>query len=216
LEKPNTRNLESTGRTDTSRPWCCRHTARRRTEVETVPVDQVQRLLLAALRYDLELLPFSDPRFFLRNRARWRASRLRWEDVHLVDRTVVMRAEITKKNQCRMVDLQLNAIEWLLRCPNRTGAVVKLSDSTLGSRRRSSRTRCGIAHLPHSGMRHTFCSPYLNHFKDQAKLMLHVGHNNPEVLHTHYFKVLSSEEAFRFWNIVPRATEKIVQFAKVI
>jgi integrase len=192
------------------------HTERRRTEVEIVPIDQVERMLGHALERDLDLLPFLVLGFFCGIRPDGELQRVQWADVHLDDRKIVMRAEITKKNQRRFIDVQPNAIEWLMRCPNRTGMVVKLPESTLRSRRRRNRKAAGIDKLPHSGMRHTFASCHLNHFKDQNSLMLQIGHNDPEVLYRHYFKAIPEADAQRFWSIVPRSqgTSVIVAFAQ--
>jgi integrase len=130
---------------------------------------------------------------------------VRWEDIHLDgEPEIVMRPEITKTGDRRTIKLQPNAVEWFLRCQNRTGRISGLdSKKTMQNRMRRIRKMAGITYWPKDAMRHSYCSYHLNHFKDQGRLQLDLGHTNPVTLHRHYHRSVSSENAARFWSLVP-------------
>ena len=71
-------------------------------------------------------------------------------------------------------------------------------------RRRFERLRdvAGIDSWPRNGMRHTAASHWLNHYQDEAKAALHLGHS-PAMLHRHYKALVTrkeSEDFFSLWS----------------
>jgi integrase len=124
-------------------------------------------------------LPFLTFGFFAGVRPEGELQKLKWSDIHLDDRKIVMRPEITKKNRRRFIDIQPNALEWLAEYRNRGGSmegpVVKLSGSQIQTRRLTLRKSVGVDVWPNSGMRHNFCSCHLAKFKDQNSLCLQSG-----------------------------------------
>ncbi len=88
-------------------------TERKKTEVEIIPIANVEKLLLGALQSDLELLPHFVLGFFAGIRPEGELQKVLWSDLHFDDRKIVMRPEITKKNRRRFIDIQPNALAWL-------------------------------------------------------------------------------------------------------
>ena len=163
-------------------------------------------------------MPFLTFGFFAGVRPEGELQKLKWSDIHLDDRKIVMRPEITKKNRRRFIDIQPNALEWLAEYRNRGGSmegpVVKLSGSQIQTRRLTLRKSVGVDVWPNSGMRHNFCSCHLAKFKDQNSLCLQSGHDDPDTMYKHYYKAIIEKEADRFWSIYPPKQEeqKIVAF----
>jgi len=79
-------------------------TERKKTEVEIIPIANVEKLLLGALQSDLELLPHFVLGFFAGIRPEGELQKVLWSDLHFDDRKIVMRPEITKKNRRRFID----------------------------------------------------------------------------------------------------------------
>ena len=66
----------------------------------------------------------------------------------------------------------------------------------------SLRQQAGILTWPRNCMRHTAASHWLNHYQDEAKAALHLGHS-PTMLHRHYKALVTrkkSEEFFALWE----------------
>jgi len=64
------------------------------------------------------------------------------------------------------------------------------------------RDESGIARWHRNVMRHTAASHWLNHYQDEAKAALHLGHS-PTMLHRHYKALVTrkeSEEFFKLWD----------------
>ena len=64
------------------------------------------------------------------------------------------------------------------------------------------KSQAAIMHWPRNAMRHTAASHWLNHYQDEAKAALHLGHS-PTMLHRHYKALVTrkeSEEFFKLWD----------------
>ena len=67
---------------------------------------------------------------------------------------------------------------------------------------------------PENGLRHSFASYHLAHFRNAAVLALEMGHVSPHVLFAHYREVTTPADAARYWQIVPSAkTAKTIGFS---
>ena len=88
-----------------------------RKEVQTVPAEIVERMLLVSLRNDVELLPFLVLGFFTGCRLNGELAKLDWRDIHLHDEhpEVVIRSEVSKTRERRFIPLSENAVAWLNR-----------------------------------------------------------------------------------------------------
>jgi integrase len=183
---------------------------RPRKEVETVPIDEVSRMLNYALDHDLGLLPFLTLGFFCGIRPENELLKLEWSDLQGTE--IVIRPEVSKTNRRRFVDIPPNAYAWLTAYGDRggvtTGKIVRYTLANLQHRHRKLRKACGISKWPNSGCRHTFCSCWLAVRQDVNKLVLMSGHDSPDVMWRQYHRGVPKVEAEKFWSIMPPPTEE--------
>jgi integrase len=187
-------------------------------EVEIFPVATIQRLLEHALSNDLEFLPYRVFTFFCGIRPEGELERLKWSDVLIAEKTVVLRSEVTKTKRKRFVDLSDNAIAWLTeyqaRGGNMTGLVAPWSPQIRRTKHRTSYKAVGIKKWIQQGARHSFCSYWLAVHKDPNKLVLQSGHTDPDTMWRRYHRGVTESEARKFWSIGPtKADAKIIAFA---
>jgi integrase len=180
---------------------------RPRREVEVIANEYVARMLQHALAEDLALLPFLVLGFFCGIRPDGELQKLIWSDIHLADRTVVIRSEVSKTRRRRFPELSENAAEWLeayrLGGGQVTGKVVTYADSELRTHRKANQIAAELDRWVHQGMRHTFCSNWLALHKDINKLVLLSGHDSVDTMWRHYFKGTTETDACAFWAIQP-------------
>jgi integrase len=176
-------------------------------EVEIFPVKTVQKLLNHALKNDLEFLPYRVFTFFCGIRPEGELERLEWSDVRIAEKTVVLRAEITKTKRKRFVDLSKNAIEWLdeyqARGGRMTGLVAPWTHQVRRTKHRTSYTDCGIKKWIQQGARHSYCSYWLAKNKDANKLVLQSGHTDADTMWRRYHQGVTEKEAKAFWSMRP-------------
>jgi integrase len=188
-----------------------------RREVETVSNQYVRGMLEHALTEDLELLPFLVFGFFCGIRPDGELQKLDWSDIHLADRTVVIRSEVSKTRRRRFPELSENAAAWLGAYQQRggqiVGKVVSITDSELRSRRKANQIAAGLERWIQQGMRHTFCSNWLALHKDVNKLVLMSGHDSVDTMWRRYFKGTTEADAKAFWEIrPPQEDSKLIAF----
>jgi integrase len=185
---------------------------RKRKEIEIIPVDKVKGMLHHALKEDLSLLPYLVFGFFAGIRPDGELQKLEWDDVKLSSREIVIRPEVSKTNRRRFPKLSANALQWLEAYRDRGGAfqgkVCPYSGEELRQHRTTNRTAAGITRWIQQGMRHTFCSNHLAHFKKLDELVLQSGHDSVDTMWRNYHKGVSEKEAKAFWGIRPPKNAK--------
>jgi integrase/recombinase XerD len=192
----------------------------KRKEVEVIPVDQIERMLVHALEHDLELLPFLVIGFFAGCRPDGEIEKLEWPDFDPVDGVLTVRAEISKTARRRFIKLSENALSWLDAYRSRggvfTGKIVPYATTRrLRAHRALNRVAAGVIRWPNSAMRHCFASYHLAKFEDIGRLTLMTGHSSPTMLWNHYYKAVPKAEAEKFWSINPPAgLANVVAFRK--
>src|SRR5258708_1065211 len=146
--------------------------------------------------------------------------RVEWSDVRIKEKTLVLRAEITKTKRKRFVDLPKNAIEWLIEYQRRggkmTGLVAPWSHQVRRPKPRSSYKPVGINQCIHQAARHSYCSSWLALHQDVNKLVLQSGHTDADTMWTSYHAGVTEKEAKKFWAIRPatRRRSNIVPMAQ--
>ncbi len=188
-----------------------------RQEVEILEVEEVSRLLTAALENDLVLLPFLVLGFFCGIRPDGELEKLEWRDLDFKDHTVTIRPEVSKTKRRRFVDISKNALSWLneyrARGGRTSGLVVTWAHENLRNHRLANRAAAKVTRWPQQGMRHSYCSYWLAVHKDVNKLVLQSGHKDAETMWRHYHKGTRREEALKFWAISPpKGAQNIVPF----
>jgi integrase len=172
-------------------------------EVLVIPVELVERMLVDARQNDPQLLPFLVLGFYAGLRPIGELQKLRWENVSLEDKLVTVPVHVSKTRTRRFITLSDNAVEWLRLCEP-AGGVVPWTFDELRNRREANWSRVsGGKKWVHQGMRHSFCSYWLNAFEDVNKLLLISGHTSPQIMWRRYFRAVPKSEAEKFFSIRP-------------
>lgn len=161
-------------------------------------VAQTARLLEAA---NAELVPFIAIGAFAGLR-RAELERLDWSELDLESGLITVQATKAKSARRRFVKMRPNLARWLAPYAAHRGAV-----SPINCRKMFEATRdaAGIKNWPSNGLRHSFASYHLAHFKDAAALALELGHTNAGLVFQHYREIVKPKEAEKYWNLVPTA-----------
>lgn len=127
------------------------------------------------------------------------ATRLRWEDVRLAAGRLVVEAAASKIRQRRLVTIEPVLAEWLSTIPQeaRQGALAGPAHSW-----RMDRLRARYGPFPPDGLRHSFVSYHVAHFRDIPRTALEAGHS-VDVLMRHYRELVTPEAAAEFWALRP-------------
>src|SRR6266436_8678119 len=134
--------------------------------------------------------------------------RLDWSEIDFDSGLIEVTAQKSKTARRRHVTMQPNLREWLMPLRKHKGNVTprenfrQLFDTT--------RLTAGIDEWPDNGLRHSFASYHLAHFKDAKALALEMGHTNEDMIFTNYRQLVKPKEAERYWKIGPAINEKVV------
>jgi integrase len=146
--------------------------------------------------------------------------RLRWGNIDLVERSIEMSAEQTKKGRRRSAEINATLFGWLqwyvARYGIQSGPVSAWS--SIWSVRVPMRKlhRAAQITLKANALRHSFASYHLAVHGDIDALVIALGHRgSPAVLWEHYHRAVKKSAARAFWMITPQtvAREKIVAIA---
>ena len=121
------------------------------------------------------------------------AEAVRSEDLIMRDGHLIVGAKAAKTKTRRV-------IQWL---PGHDRFASQVTPQVNLRRRMTAlKSQAAIKHWPRNAMRHTAASHWLNHYQDEAKAALHLGHS-PTMLHRHYKALVTrkeSEEFFKLWD----------------
>ena len=159
-------------------------------------LEQVARLLEAASE---EILPFCAIGAFAGLRSA-EIERLEWRHIKFSEKLIEVSAQSSKTGSRRFVTILPNLFEWLAPYRDRYG---KVCPSNLYSKLVADRQRAGLTNWPSNGLRHSYASYHLAHFKDAPALSLELGHTSPRMVFAHYRELVRPSEAERFWKIAP-------------
>lgn len=130
------------------------------------------------------------------------ASKLCWRDINLKKKSVTVPHEIAKKHRFRIIPIPLNAVKWFeaIRDERQTGRIIGDNWKTL---LRSTVRFCRIRYEKNC-IRHSYCSYSLANGVPIADLISWMGHaGNPSVIHEHYKNLVDSEDANKWFAIIP-------------
>lgn len=199
-------------------------------EPEILTPSETERMLNAALdNQDLDLLGAVTLGLFCGLRTE-ELKKIQWKDVRLDEGFVTVGSAIAKKRRIRNVTLSENALQWLSKCKDRSGAVTR-STSFNDFQKRFQRL------LRHAGftekftddkgkerervvwkknaMRHSFGTYHYALHCDSIKTSTQLGHRQGDnVLFEHYRALATKKQAEAYFGIVPPANaDKVVEFA---
>lgn len=174
-------------------------------EIGILSVDETARLLEAA---DVLSLPYFAIGAFAGLRPA-ELHRLEWEEIDWDAKFILVKATKAKSARRRLIKLQANLAKWLQPYRKHTGPVVPAGFRRLELQ---TRERAKITDWPANGLRHSFASFHLGHFKDAAELALEMGHTDQRLIFQHYRQLVRPADAARYWKICPPATaaDKII------
>jgi integrase len=134
--------------------------------------------------------------------------RLQWSAVNLVEKSIVVGAQIAKKRSRRVVEI-CPALEAFLTGNGGPGKGMLVDEDCFRENLDALRKSVGLADWPHNGLRHSFASYHLAAFGDAVKTATMLGHKDPGVVHNHYKALVQKSEAMRFWNLRPVVAEAV-------
>jgi integrase len=180
----------------------------KRSGVETLPIQAVERMLRIAEDRMPELLPFLTIALFTGVRVE-EIGRLRWSDFNSADKILVIKAEISKTGKRRFIPLADNHLAWLSLISGRPEKrVLALTPTMLRNRRRKlwrlmrAEDATLPRHAPPNCLRHAFSSYHLAKYDNIAELCRQSGHSSV-VMFDHYHHAVTRSDADRYWQITP-------------
>jgi integrase len=168
--------------------------------------EQIKAMLDLSLDTEVELVPYLALGVFAGLRvASGEMSKLLWSDIKLDEKTIVIRAEISKVKTRRFIPIAPNLEAWLKAYQDRkpitsSKRVLRLPPGTL----RKARKRIFKGVWIPAGLRHTYTSAMINSGKTIDETILALGHKgNPTMLWNHYYLAIPKEQALAYWQIKP-------------
>ena len=126
--------------------------------------------------------------------------RLDWTDIHLEEGYIRVRPKVAKTASNRLVDIQPNLRAWLLPLSCESGPVTPPNLRKIGE---AAQHKISLTQWPQDGLRHSYASYHLAHFKNINELATQMGHTDTKLIFRHYRSVVSKDEAANFWKIEP-------------
>jgi integrase len=161
--------------------------------------DETERLLRAAQQHVPDVLAFIAIGAFAGLRVA-ELGRLSWDDIDLEGGFIHVGAKKAKSARRRLVKIEPNLRRWLESTVRSRDAVIPLN---LRVRLHDARKAAGLKRWPFNGLRHSYASYHLAHFKDAARLALEMGHTDTSMIFGHYRELVRTDEAARYWKIEP-------------
>jgi len=143
---------------------------------------------------------------------------LDWSEIDLEARTLEVKAAKAKTRQRRIVTIQENLVEWLLKAEKKKGDVAPDVDlfgerlKHLVNGRAANDDKPGrpavVKEWPHNGLRHSFGSYFFGKTKNENLTSAEMG-NSPDVVFKHYRAVVKQPDVERYWQITPYSVAKL-------
>jgi integrase len=136
---------------------------------------------------------------------------LKWEHVHLEEKTITVLAATSKTKESRNVPIEPNLLVWLEQTneAGRKGFVTKqvnlvkrLKALHVALGYRSAGKNEEAQEWPQDVMRHSYVSYWLAKFKNRATLAENMG-NSIQIIKRHYKRVVGKSECAQYWSITP-------------
>ena len=193
------------------RGWCSENPVARveapRVVEKTVPIltpEEAEQLVAAAREYKGGIcLPAVGLMLYAGIRPH-EVARLRWGDVDLPGKRVLIAPQHSKTGGARPVTLLRPALRLLSRPPHRRPAPQRICPPQWLRHWREVRQRAGWNRLtrpwPQDVCRHSFASYHAAHFRNLHELQLQMGHRDSTLLRTRYLVVPAARTAKRFWG----------------
>ncbi len=166
------------------------------TEPAILAAEEIKALLNAVAR---RAVPYFAIGSFAGLRPR-EIERLDWTDIHLEEGYIRVRPKVAKTASNRLVDIQPNLRAWLKPLSCESGPV---TPPNLRKIREATQRKIGLTQWPQDGLRHSYASYHLAHFKNINELATQMGHTDTKLIFRHYRSVVTKDEAAKFWKLEP-------------
>ncbi|MFT5192389.1 MAG: integrase [Verrucomicrobiales bacterium] len=134
--------------------------------------------------------------------------RLDWDEVDLQGGHIEIKASKAKSARRRLVTISNNLKQWLASHAVLKGPVMP---TDYQERILLARERAELHEWPQNGLRHSYASYHLAHFRDAARLALELGHTTSGLIFANYREVVKPKDAEAYWQVMPsNADEKVV------
>jgi integrase len=178
----------------------------------------IKTMLDLCLKEEIDLLPYLALGAFAGLRvASGEMTRLLWSDIKLDEKTIVVRAEISKVKARRFIPIADNLEVFLKAYIQRRGInpildkrVIQIPPGTLRkARKRIFEKAWEELKKPKgkwipAGLRHSYTSAMINSGETIDETILALGHKgNPTILWNHYYLAIPKEQALAYWQIMP-------------
>ena len=180
------------------------------TEPGILTVAQFERLLTTASSDSSysNLLPFIVLGSFCGIRPN-ELTQLDWKNVNLEEQRVTVPAGIAKGRSIRNVDLPDCALDWLLLCSPRKGAIVP--SKNFRKRWDSLRKKADLlAAWPSDALRHSAASYHFSLYENAAKTAAMLGHPDDALLFEYYRALTTKTEAKSYFSIRPSNCSNLI------
>jgi integrase len=132
--------------------------------------------------------------------------RLEWKDIHFQRGLIEITARKAKTRARRFATIQPVLRAWLAPYFEGPQAGLVCPRGVYG-KRVADRAASGLSDWPSNGLRHSFGSYHLEHFKNAALTALEMGHRDQDLLFRHYRELVSPDAAKAYWSIFPAGGE---------
>jgi integrase len=177
--------------------------------IQIFPNEVIRGMLDLALTEEIELVPFLALGAFAGLRVDSKEmTHILWSDIKFEEKTIIVRAEISKTGDRRFIPIHPNLEAWLkvyLERQPMDGRVLKLLPGTLKKARRRifGKVSPRGKWIP-AGLRHSYASAMINSGESQTDTVLALGHKgNRTMLYNHYLYREPREQALLYWEIFP-------------
>lgn len=132
--------------------------------------------------------------------------RLKWEDIHMGEKAIILGSHITKTNKRRVAHMPDNLVAWLESFTGESSGKICPHPRPNEETRRLSEVT-GIPWV-NNGMRHSYISYQMAILRDAAKVAEQCGNSASEVQSSYKANALESE-AKKWFSITPESVKKL-------
>jgi len=130
--------------------------------------------------------------------------RLKWSDIRLADRIIVVGKDQAKTASRRTVPISENLALWLAPYAGQTGLIWKAGHHTLYDVQRKTANQAGLK-WKKNALRHSYASYRFAQTTDAGRVAGELG-NSVSTVHKHYRELVTPTEAKKWFNIKPTST----------
>jgi integrase/recombinase XerD len=139
--------------------------------------------------------------------------KLDWSEVNLEEGFIHVPANKAKSARRRIVRILPNLDAWIRPYAKLEGPVAPVKVFSPGKYLGSVMRAAGIKSWEKNGLRHSFASYHLAHFRNIESLALEMGHRGTDLIFHHYRRVVTETDAKQYWAINPMPKAEAAKIA---